>query len=66
MSKTTICRQCKTCGQSRPFSKQRVSHILHAFLSLITGGLWVFIWIMLGVLNVFTPFRCEFCGKGKL
>lgn len=31
--------------------KKKTSHILHLLLSIITGGLWVFIWILCALSN---------------
>jgi len=57
---------CKTCGQSRLFTKQSVNHVLHLILSVLTGGVWVVIWILAGLASLLTPFRCTDCGKGKM
>jgi hypothetical protein len=66
MSKSTIRRMCKDCGQHRPFSKDRCNHILHLILSVITIGFWTPVWLLLGIINLCKPFRCESCGKGSI
>lgn len=37
------------------------NHILHLILSLITGGLWLIVWIVL--LMKGSPLRCPACGS---
>ncbi len=29
--------------------RKKTNHILHFILTLLTGGLWIFIWILLGL-----------------
>jgi ribosomal protein S14 len=60
---STIRRNCKTCGGPRPFTKRGINHILHLLLSIVTLSLWIPIWILLGVLSLLRPHRCEHCGK---
>jgi hypothetical protein len=66
MSQHTIRRHCSYCQQNRPFNKQGVNHILHFLLSVFTAGIWlIVVWIPLGLLSVFRPYRCTTCGKAK-
>lgn len=32
-------------------SKKKTNHILHLILSLLTGGLWIAIWLLVGISN---------------
>lgn len=66
MSVHTIRRTCSTCGQKRPFQKQGVNHVLHLILTIITVGVWVVVWILLALMNGFTPYRCSVCGKAAV
>lgn len=42
--------------------KQGVNHVLHLLLSLVTCGIWVFMWIFLTMKNSANPYRCPHCG----
>jgi len=32
-------------------SKKKTNHILHLLLSILTGGLWLIIWFLVGINN---------------
>ena len=66
MGLKTIRSHCKTCGQKRPFQKEGLSSGLHVILTLLTVGGWLLVVIPLWILNMFKPFRCTFCGRGRL
>lgn len=66
MGESTIRRHCKDCDQKRPFTKKTPSHILHLLLSVVTVGCWIPVWILMIVLNAFSPYRCTNCGKATL
>lgn len=42
--------------------RKRPNHILHLLLSLVTGGAWIIIWILLCVWNQ-DPWKCTQCGS---
>lgn len=54
---------CKDCGQWRLFTKERISHVLHLLLALVSGGLWIPVWIICGIVNWMRPYHCPICGK---
>lgn len=54
---------CKDCGQQRLFTKERISHVLHLLLTLVTGGLWIPVWVICGIVNLTRPYHCPICGK---
>lgn len=64
MGVRVIRRFCSNCGQTRPFEKQGVNHVLHLILSLLTLGVWVVVWMMAGVCNTLSLYRCRECAKG--
>ena len=39
---------CPLCGV-QPFNAEKVNHILHLILSILTGGLWLVVWIFLAI-----------------
>lgn len=53
-------RWCPTCNAGVIAAKTEPSHLLHFFLSLVTFGMWVVIWI----LCVIAPqYNCGECGS---
>lgn len=55
---------CKTCN--KPVMARRIgtSVILHVLLTLITGGLWLPIWIIIFIINeIKGGWRCTQCGS---
>lgn len=44
--------------------KQTPNHLLHLVLTLLTAGLWVFVWAILIVTS--GPYRCPHCGAKTL
>lgn len=57
-------RYCPTCERPVLAHQQRPNHVLHLILTLITGGLWLIVWIVLS-LGQSRP-RCTFCGSSRL
>ncbi len=58
-------RYCKQCGK-------RTLHVKHTFdfawgclLTILTGGLFLFIWLLADVVGLIRPYRCQICGKAK-
>jgi hypothetical protein len=53
----------KTCPNHQSVLAERpgTNHILHLILSLITGGLWLIVWI--GVAIKFGGWQCPICGS---
>ena len=65
MGEVTSRRHCHSCGQFRLFQKQRINHVLHLLLTVLSGGLWVVVWLVLGIRNLDAPFVCPICGEGS-
>lgn len=51
---------CKHCRKQVKIEGQSPNHILHLLLSIITGGLWLIVWIILCCLS--GKYRCPICG----
>lgn len=64
MSVVETSTYCSTCQRHTLHHKQRVNHVLHLILSVLTAGLWaVFVWLPLGAKNSATRMRCTVCGN---
>ncbi len=56
-------RHCRDCNANIKAEAKGPNHILHFLLSLITGGLWIFVWIAASLSRNYT---CSDCGGAKL
>lgn len=54
-------RFCRTCQGQRLARRQGVNTALHLILTILTCGLWGFVW--LGSAIRFGGWRCAFCGS---
>lgn len=55
---------CATCGRQTLHTKQRINHVLHLLLTIITAGLWgLFVWLPLGLTNSSRRAMCTSCGS---
>lgn len=56
---------CHTCQRQSLFQKPGINHLLHLILSVLTLGLWLFVWLILAMINAGKPERCVTCGMSK-
>lgn len=54
-------KHCKECASMVMAERPSPSHILHLILTLLTGGLWLIVW--LGVSVRWGGWRCSRCGS---
>ena len=54
-------RFCDHCEEYVLAVRKRPNHILHLLLSIITGGIWIIIWILVSV--KMGGWRCSKCGS---
>jgi len=52
---------CPYCQKHVVRWRKGTHHLLHLALTVLTGGLWLFIWI--GVAIKFGGWRCSQCGR---
>ncbi len=55
---------CKNCGRQVVVFRKGTNHILHLLLTIVTGGIWLIVWILTGV--KFGGWRCASCGSSKV
>ena len=51
---------CANCGKATLHLEKRTSHLLHLFLTIVTAGTWLVVWIWLAA-GKSQP-RCITCG----
>ena len=61
MPQKQFMQNCARCGQQTPHIQQKPNHILHLILSVVTVGLWLPIWLLVGIFRA-RP-QCMTCGK---
>ncbi len=54
---------CYVCKGNTVHIVSSINHILHLILSIITGGLWIPIWILLGIISMFKTDQCLVCAS---
>ena len=54
---------CTLCQSQVLSVKKQTNHILHLLMSLVTLGLWLPIWLLVGVCAATTPYLCSRCGS---
>lgn len=64
MANTERSGYCKMCEAQRKVTRPKANHVLHLILTIITLGVWGFIW--LGVAVQFGGWRCDTCGSTKV
>jgi hypothetical protein len=55
-------KYCSDCKADVLAQRKGVNHILHLLLTIVTGGLWIIIWLVV-MLASFGGWRCSKCGK---
>ncbi|MCF8721233.1 hypothetical protein J2S31_002131 [Nitrospina gracilis Nb-211] len=59
-----IMNHCKLCDKKTLHVGPSTSHVLHLLLTLLTMGVWVFMWILVAANNT-TKTQCTVCGRNK-
>lgn len=56
-------RYCRTCGKPTLHQKEIFSGAWGCLLTLLTGGLFLIVWILADVLGILRPYKCQVCGQ---
>ena len=59
-------RYCKACGAKTLHQREVFSTGLGCLLTILTAGLFFPIWFLIGICDLFNPWRCQTCGKGRI
>ena len=52
-------RFCPACDEMKKSVKDGPNHILHLLLSIVSGGLWLIVWLFV---SIGRPWACDECG----
>lgn len=55
---------CRVCDSQQKVTRPRANHLLHFFLSVVTCGFWLVVW--LGSAVQFGGWRCSKCGSSDV
>ena len=58
-------RFCRECGANTLHSKEHFSDGWGCLLSILTGGLFLPLWFIVGIFDSLKPYRCQNCGRAK-
>lgn len=62
---TTITKACEHCGKIAPHTQHTPNHVLHLLLSIITVGLWIFVWLFVALVGGSKP-TCQNCRANAM
>jgi hypothetical protein len=52
---------CYVCQERTRVERKGINHVLHLLLTLVTFGLWIFVWLLTPLLR--QPWHCTRCGS---
>ena len=64
-SHAQISWHCRYCQRRTLHSKERFGCGMGLLLTLLTTGLFLPIWLLIDVLGVLRPYKCQTCGRSK-
>lgn len=59
-------RWCKTCGKYTLHVRRDLGLGWGCLLTLLTGGLFLPLWLLFAVCSTLRPMRCQAGGRGRL
>lgn len=58
-------RYCRECGRRTLHAKSYFSGGWGCLLTIVTGGLFIPIWLIAGIIDHAKAWRCQVCGKAR-
>ena len=58
-------KHCKTCKQKTLHQINKFSGGMGLLLTLLSGGLFLLLWLPIMFMESLKPYRCQLCGKGR-
>ncbi len=63
MSTTQLMEHCRYCGKPTLHLEEKPNHILHLLLTIVTMGVWLIVWVLLGMSSRLSSSTCTVCGS---
>ena len=64
MTTTNLMTNCSKCQKKTLHIEQKINHILHVLLTVVTAGFWIVAWIYIA-LSHNKKTQCTICGHDK-
>lgn len=64
MPTSNVMTNCSKCQKKTLHIEQKLNHILHLLLSVVTAGVWLIVWILLALFHD-KKTQCTVCGHNK-
>lgn len=64
MATTNLMTNCSKCQKKTLHIEQKLNHILHLLLAIVTAGVWLIVWVLLAFLHD-KKTQCTICGHNK-
>lgn len=58
-------RHCQECGRKTLHKRERFSGGMGCLLVILTGGLFLPIWLLIDLLGLARTWHCQRCGQGN-
>lgn len=55
---------CKSCSKQVLVRRKGTSHLVHFIFTLLTGGIWLIVWILASI--KIGGWRCTQCGSASI
>ena len=56
-------KMCKVCQKPTLHQKNQFSGGMGCLLTILTAGLFLPIWLLADIFDIFHPYRCQTCGS---
>lgn len=54
---------CPHCDCTVLGVREKPNHLLHLLLSIVTGGLWLIVWLLVSISSGGSRYKCPTCGS---
>jgi len=59
-------RFCKVCGGATLHQREVFGCAWGCLLTIVTAGLFLPFWLLIDLVGMFRPWRCQRCGHGRM
>lgn len=59
-------RKCRTCGRKTLHARETFGFGWGCLLTILTGGLFLVVWVLIDLFGMIRPWRCQVCGGAKV
>lgn len=63
MSTKIRSRFCRVCERQTAFVKEGHNSVFHLLMTVLTAGVWLIVWVLVGASSSAGAYRCSQCGS---